>query len=122
MNAISPEDYPSEIRLNAGVLHSPPFTYIEEEPASENTMAMFPGSDTATGKTTFRGFTIDLLERLKVFASVDNVDLQVDLRPAPDFYDDAFTLVASDCETTIQRGTSQACHKYDLLVGELVNS
>ena len=112
--AISQSDIPSEIRLTAGLLHSPPFAFIEYE---ELGMDMLPGADTASGKPMFRGFTVDLLERLKVFASKDQVDLQVDLHPAPEFYSDAFDMVASDCDSSKARNP---CDRFDLIVGKFM--
>lgn len=114
--AISANEYPSEIRLSAGVVHSPPFAFVEE--ASSGT-DMFPGADTATGEPTFRGFTIDLLERLKEFALMDNVDLQVDLKRAPEFYEDAFELVASDCDGGVNSDNGlNVCNRFDMMIGK----
>ena len=42
-----------EVRLRAGVIHTPPFGFVEQDPNSQDFQ--------------FRGFHIDLIERLKIF-------------------------------------------------------
>ena len=108
-----PSDFPSQIRLNAAVVHAPPFAYIEYEGSTEK--PIFPGEGSSTtGNPTYRGFMIDLLDHLQEFALEDNVDLQVDLTEAPTLYGDAFDMVANDCNST----GSRRCNHVDLIVGE----
>ena len=75
-------EYPTHISLRAGVLHAPPFAYVETA---------------GDGSISFSGFETDMLERLKTFAAQDNVTLEFDLSPSPPNYGDALDLVANDC-------------------------
>lgn len=103
-------EYPSHITLRGGVLHAPPFAFVETASSGDD------GNITTTN-VTFRGFQIDLLERIKMFAAQDNVTLDVDLSPAPPQYDSAFDLVANDCaeNSSLQQ---EDCQQFDMIVGD----
>jgi ABC-type amino acid transport substrate-binding protein len=107
--SLEPSQYPAEVRLKAGVLHAPPFAIVEETWQNE------------TGKNvtaiSFRGFQIDLLERMKIFAANDGVDLKVELTESPRLYADAFNLLANDCNTTANQNLLEDCQKFDVIIG-----
>lgn len=94
-------DFPSELSLRAGVLHAPPFAILEER---------------ADGSTKYSGFQIDLVERLKEFAKLDNVTLTVDLSPSPPNFNPALDLVANDCNTTENPNSLEDCQKFDFII------
>ncbi|CAB9526188.1 acid type B receptor subunit 2 [Seminavis robusta] len=100
------EDVPSRIFLRGGVLHSPPFAFVDKDPE--------------TGEASFRGFQLDLLERLKIFAYQDDgIELHVELFEAPDFYTDAFNLIANDCNRTNGRGH---CDTFDFMLADFYSN
>ena len=65
---------------------------------------------------------IDLLDSLKVFAASDSINLTVDLSTAPDFYEDAFELVASDCRNATWEPESVDCNTYYFVVGDFYSN
>ena len=83
-SAAASANFPSQIKLRGGVLHAPPFAYLE------------PATDDDGVEPSFQGFQIDLLELLKLYAEKDNVTLDVDLSLAPPQYDIAFHHVAGE--------------------------
>ena len=94
--------YPSSLTLRAGVLLAPPF-------------AMWNGGSTSMeGSAT--GFSLDLLDRLKIFAQADGVALHFNLSEAPSQYGPALDLVANDCAQAAADTTD--CDKFDLIVGD----
>jgi Bacterial extracellular solute-binding proteins, family 3 len=101
------DQFPSEIRLKAGVLHAPPMAMVEE---------------LQSGETKFKGLQIDFLNRLIIFAAQDGVTLQVDLQPSPSQYAEAFNLIASDCNTTNNPNPKEACDQFDILLGDFYSN
>lgn len=95
--------FPSAVHLKAAVLHSPPMAIVER---------------LESGETSFSGFQIDLLERLKIFAAQDGVDLHLDLMQSPPLYSHAFNLLANDCNTTANPNKLEDCHHYDMIIGD----
>lgn len=93
---------PSNLRLRAGILHAPPFAIRD---------VLYDGA------IRFRGFQIDLLDRLSQFALEDNVTLTFEMSTAPSQYDDAFNTVAKDCEQLLGAG-NETCSQFDLIVGD----
>lgn len=66
-SAVLAWEFPSSITLRAGVLHAPPFATVDI---------------LEDGSIEYGGFQVDLLQRMKIFAARDNVDLQVELKPS----------------------------------------
>jgi len=94
-------DFPTKLTLRGGVLHAPPFATVEEQP---------------DGSFVYGGFQVDLLDRMKIFASQMNITLNFQLSPSPPMYGDAFDLVANDCNTTAVNNTLEDCNKFDFIV------
>eukprot|EP00566_Odontella_aurita_P007167 CAMPEP_0113567734 /NCGR_PEP_ID=MMETSP0015_2-20120614/23442_1 /TAXON_ID=2838 /ORGANISM="Odontella" /LENGTH=737 /DNA_ID=CAMNT_0000470165 /DNA_START=104 /DNA_END=2317 /DNA_ORIENTATION=+ /assembly_acc=CAM_ASM_000160 len=88
-----------KLSLRAGVLHAPPFAIRNDD-------------------GTYAGFQPDLLDRLKIFAAEDGVDLEFVLSDAPAQYGSALDLIANDCNTTENPNLLQDCRKFDLIVGD----
>lgn len=100
---------PSQIRLRAGVLQAPPFAFIDEDPVTQELQ--------------FRGFHVDLIERMKRFAlELDNVALQVDFDRGPPHYATAVDVVANDCNTTQNPNPQEDCQAYDLILGDFYST
>ena len=109
--SVAAVEYPSHITLRGGVLHAPPFAFVETANSDDDV------GNTTTANVTFSGFQIDLLERIKAFAAQDNVTLEVDLFPAPPQYGSAFDLVANDCVENSSR-KKEECQQFDMIVGD----
>lgn len=90
---------PKKLSLRAGVLHAPPFAIRHDD-------------------GTYSGFQPDLLDRLKIFAARDGVDLDFVLSDAPAQYGPALDLIANDCNTTANPNTLEDCRRFDLIVGD----
>jgi hypothetical protein len=92
---------PSKMTFRGAVLHAPPFaTVVEQE----------------DGNIEYGGLQVDLLNRMKIFAAEDNVELTVDLSPAPPQYGPAFNLVANDCNSTVNPNPAEDCERFDVMV------
>jgi Bacterial extracellular solute-binding proteins, family 3 len=103
-----PEASNRTIRVKAGVLHAPPFAFVTQQ---------------LSGDVQFRGFHIDLIDRLKIFAlEIDNVDFQVDLSVGPPYYDSAIDVIANDCNTTVNPRPREECDAFDLILGDFFSN
>ena len=98
---LASSEYPSQITLRGAVLHAPPFAYVESDD---------------NGDLSYRGFQVDLIERLKIFAAQDNVTLDVALSQAPPLYGPALDLVANDCLSVVEN-PEESCNQLDMIVG-----
>ena len=91
--------------FRAAVLHAPPFATVVERIKADGSIGYEYG-----------GLQVDLLQRMKIFAAQDGIDLTIYLRPAPAQYGPAFDLVANDCNTTTNPNPIEDCDLYDVMV------
>mmetsp|Transcript_28462 Transcript_28462/g.69038 ORF Transcript_28462/g.69038 Transcript_28462/m.69038 type:complete len:719 (+) Transcript_28462:29-2185(+) len=74
------------------------------------------------GVYNFSGVQPDMLEAIKEFAAEDGIDVTFELDKSPKTYNDAFNLIASDCNTTDNPNPKEDCEKYDLCIADFYNS
>ncbi|CAB9506006.1 acid type B receptor subunit 2 [Seminavis robusta] len=103
---------PPDLTLRVGLFQNPPVSFVSKE--NEGIQ--------------FRGFYVELLESLQVFATADNVTLQFELKEVTSSYNDAFSMVANDCKEVFSASLGERegdywdedddkCNRYDVIAG-----
>ncbi|CAB9508936.1 acid type B receptor subunit 2 [Seminavis robusta] len=102
LDVMYPENFPSNVTLRAAVLtHAEPFAMRNE----------------LTGE--YSGLQPDLLERIKIFAQQDGVELNIVLEEAPLYgYVVMLDRLSDNCNTTVNPQPLEECTKYDFLMGD----